>query len=98
MFQRTQSITAERSIRLRVYGNNTFSVISVSNPTAREPKLNAEGEFLTTKADPESHGFGLKSIENTAKKYNGERIAKCEDNVFTLVVRLNSRIKEAKTT
>lgn len=86
---------SERFIRVKVHGNETFSVISVSNPTARAPRTNAEGEFVTSKPDGESHGFGLKSIENTAKKYNGEQIAKCEDNVFTLVVRLNSRGKEA---
>lgn len=86
---------SERFIRVKVHGNETFSVISVSNPTARSPRLSAEGEFITSKPDGESHGFGLKSIENTAKKYNGEQIAKCEDNVFTLVVRLNSRGKEA---
>ena len=60
-------------------------------PVAKAPKTNAEGDFITTKEDTDAHGFGLKSIENTAKKYKGERIAKCEDGVFTLVVRLNSR-------
>ena len=58
---------------------------------------NAEGELITSKPDRESHGFGLKSIANTVKKYNGEQIAKCEDDVFTLVVRLNSKGKEANT-
>ena len=82
---------SDRFIRLKVHGNETFSVISVSNPTAKAPEKNAEGDFITTKDDTDAHGFGLKSIENTAKKYNGERIAKCEDGIFTLVVRLNSR-------
>lgn len=82
--------TAERSIRLKVHGNSTFSVISVSNPTAGEPEKLPSGGFATSKEDAESHGFGLRSIENTMKKYNGEMVAKCEDGVFTLVVRLNS--------
>ena len=79
-----------RYIKLKVHGNETFSVISVSNPAAREPEKLSSGAFATSKEDAESHGFGLKSIENTMKKYKGEMVAKCEDGVFTLVVRLNS--------
>ena len=82
---------SERFIKLKAHGNESFCVISVSNPTAKAPEKNAEGDFITTKEDTDAHGFGLKSIENTTKKYNGERIAKCENGVFTLVVRLNSR-------
>ena len=79
-----------RWIRLKVHGNETFSVISVSNPLSEMPKKRPDGTFGTGKADKESHGFGLKSIESTASKYNGEMLAKAEDGVFTLVVRLNS--------
>lgn len=86
--------TSLRYIRLKVHGNETFSVISVSNPTAQVPEKLSSGLFATSKDDTESHGFGLKSIENTMKKYNGEMVAKCEDGVFTLVVRLNSAEKK----
>lgn len=81
---------SQRFIRLKVHGNETFSVISVSNPVAGEPEKLGSGLFATTKDDKDSHGFGLKSIENTMNKYMGEMVAKCEDGVFTLVVRLNS--------
>lgn len=83
--------TSRRYIKLKVHGNAAFSVISVSNPTLDPPKKMSSGGFATWKKDAESHGFGLKSIENTVKKYNGETVAKCEDGVFTLVVRLNGR-------
>lgn len=80
-----------RYIRLKVHGNETFSVISVSNPVKDAPKKNAAGLFNTTKTmDAESHGFGLKSIESAAAKYRGELLAKAEDGVFTLVVRLTA--------
>lgn len=82
-----------RYIKLKVHGNETFSVISVSNPSGEEPKKTSSGLFATSKEDAEAHGFGLKSIENTMKKYRGEMVAKCEDGVFTLVVRLNSAPK-----
>ena len=79
-----------RYIKLKVHGNETFSVISVMNPCEGAPKTAPDGTLRTTKPDADSHGFGLKSIEITAKKYNGEILAKAVDGVFTLVVRLNS--------
>ena len=82
----------DRYIKLKVHGNETFSVISVSNPVFGTPKKNSSGLFATSKSDTDAHGYGLKSIENTAKKYKGEMLAKAEDGVFTLVVRLNSRV------
>lgn len=80
-----------RYIKLKVHGNETFSVISVSNPFSGTPKKNSSGFFATSKSDTDAHGYGLKSIENTAKKYKGEMLAKAENGVFTLVVRLNPR-------
>ena len=82
-----------RYVKLKIHGNETFSVISVSNPTAEEPKKLGGNLFATSKEDSDNHGFGLKSIENTAGKYKGEMLCKCEDGVFTLVVRLNSPTK-----
>lgn len=79
-----------RYLRLKVHGNTAFCVISVSNPVAGTPKTRPDGSYVTGKKDAEAHGYGLKSIENTANKYRGEMIAKAEDGVFTLVVRLNS--------
>ncbi len=79
-----------RWLKLKVHGNETFSVISVSNPVAGTPKTRADGTLATDKADRDAHGYGLRSIRNTAEKYKGELLAKAEDGVFTLVVRLNS--------
>lgn len=78
-----------RYIKVKAHGNETFTVISVSNPTDSEPKRNQKGLFDTSKADGDAHGFGLRSIESTVNKYNGEMLLKCEDGVFTLVIRLN---------
>lgn len=78
-----------RYIKLKIHGNETFSVISVSNPTDEHPKKKGANLFRTSKNDAENHGFGLKNIENTVLKYNGEMLCKCEDGVFTLVARLN---------
>ncbi len=79
-----------RWLKLKIHGNETFSVISVSNPVAEAPQKTGGGTFATSKEDADNHGFGLKSIESTVAKYKGEMLCKCEEGVFTLVVRLNS--------
>lgn len=79
-----------RYIKLKLHGDGSYTVISVSNPCASAPvKLNGKG-FQTSKKDSDNHGFGLKSIENTAEKYNGTMLTKFDDGVFTLVIKLNA--------
>ncbi len=80
----------KRYIKLKIYGDETFTVISVINPTSVNPVRIAENSYKTTKKEAENHGFGLKSISGTAKKYDGEMLTKCEDGIFTLVIRLNA--------
>lgn len=79
-----------RYIKLKIYGDETFTVISVTNPTAIHPVKISTNSYKTTKNDAENHGFGLKSISSTAKKYDGEMLTKCDDGIFTLVIRLNA--------
>ena len=45
-------------------------------------------EFLSIKTDRENHGYGIKSIENTIKQYNGEIQFWNDDNKFTAKVML----------
>ena len=84
-----------RWLKLKIHGNGAFTVISVSNPVAGEPKKTAGSGFASTKENADDHGFGLKSIESTVEKYKGEMLCKCEEGVFTLVVRLNAPGKGA---
>ena len=79
-----------RYIKLKMYGDGPYTVISVMNPTDKIPVKSSGNSYITSKKDNENHGFGLKSIENTAKKYDGEMLTKCEDSVFTLVIKLNA--------
>ena len=76
-----------RWLKLKIHGSEAFTVISVSNPVAEQPKKTGGG-FVSTKENADDHGFGLKSIGSTVEKYNGEMLCKCEEGVFTLVVRL----------
>lgn len=45
---------------------------------------------MTTKKDSINHGFGLKSIENIVKKYNGDLKICTNNNIFELNIILQN--------
>ena len=60
----------KRLIHLSVARQKAFVHIRLENTYAGELKF--EGDLpVTTKADSRNHGYGLKSIRQTAKKYGG---------------------------
>ncbi|MBQ6020877.1 MAG: GHKL domain-containing protein [Clostridia bacterium] len=78
----------ERYIKLKIARTDDYIVISCANPVAEEPKQ-VGGRFVSDKTDGKNHGFGLRSITDTAKKYRGEQMTRCADGVFTIIVKLN---------
>lgn len=58
------------SIRFSTKKENNFYMLSVVNTSSHAPKSNGE-QLITTKSNSSIHGYGSKSIERTAKKYNG---------------------------
>ncbi len=78
----------ERVITLKIRAEEDAVVLSVQNPVAKMPKKRG-ATYLSDKLDRENHGLGLLSIRTTAEKYNGEVLAECENNEFTLLVRLH---------
>ena len=75
-------------ITLKIRAEEDAVVLSVQNPVAKMPKKRG-ATYLSDKLDRENHGLGLLSIRTTAEKYNGEVLAECENNEFTLLVRLH---------
>lgn len=84
---RKLSDVQSRTVSLKIREESDFLLISVQNPVAKPPKK-LGNSFLSDKKDRENHGIGLRSIRSTAEKYNGEVLAECKNNVFTLLVRL----------
>ncbi|MDY5934508.1 MAG: GHKL domain-containing protein [Oscillospiraceae bacterium] len=46
--------------------------------------------IFTTKRNPQNHGFGLRSIQTIAKKYNGDVFLSCEDQKFNTYIILTN--------
>ena len=49
-----------------------FTMITVINSCRTNPFSKQDGSLMTNKPDQLKHGFGLKSIRKTVKKYNGD--------------------------
>ena len=82
----------EAFIELLVTSNSgrSMTVVSVVNSCAKKPVRRKDGLFVTSKADKNLHGIGLKSIQQTAKKYGGnvKMYYNDEDNTFHSTVTL----------
>ena len=71
---------------LRRSGDMLF--IEVKNTFLEEPVRGTEG-FVTTKKDKKNHGFGLKTMDRLAQKYDGAIDDRAEGGWFCLSVNLN---------
>ncbi|HJB23633.1 ATP-binding protein [Jeotgalibaca ciconiae] len=75
----------KRLITLKLTSKGKMAVLRVDNYCIDE--LDMVGDLpRTSKRDKENHGYGLKSIQYIAKKYNGNTTINLEDNWFTLSV------------
>lgn len=70
-----------RFIQVSIRQNKSFVVIQVINSAYRNP-FTADGRLVTNKEDPQFHGLGLKSIQDTVDKYNGYLSNSYEDHQF----------------
>ena len=64
--------SAQKIVSFETDYRNNFSVIIVSNSCDKNPLSDGRTLPLTTKINKQLHGFGLKSVKNTLKKYNGD--------------------------
>lgn len=52
--------------------NTPFTIISVINSCRVNPFSPVDGSLISRKPNPMRHGYGVKSIQNIVKKYNGD--------------------------
>lgn len=75
----------KRLIHVSVSEVNNFVLIRIENYFEEEIVFK-EGLPISTKADKNYHGFGLKSIKYSSEKYNGTITVKVEDDWFVLKI------------
>ncbi len=62
----------EKHITFETDYRNNYSVIIISNSCNTQPIFDSSKTPVTTKANKSLHGFGLKSVKKTIKKYDGD--------------------------
>lgn len=58
-------------------------LIKVANPFKIAVKREKE-KIVTSKADRDNHGYGLRSVNEAVEKYNGTIEIETDDNIFTI--------------
>ncbi len=76
-----------RSIHLTISEKLGVVLIREENPIAGDLKTE-DGRIATTKSDRENHGFGIRSMELVAEKYDGSLACRLKEGVFILTVTL----------
>ena len=79
--------TEKRLINLRIAQKANFILFSLENYIEAPPSFEG-GLPKTTKSDQQQHGYGLKSIDYIANKYNGSLTVGVKDNWFSIKVLL----------
>ncbi len=74
---------ARRSISLTVRRHNSMLTIHVENYFDSSRGFDSEHP-TTTKDDAENHGFGIRSMQLIAEKYEGSLTTKASGDVFSL--------------
>ena len=76
-----------RVISLSVAKEQQFVLIHQENFVQALPRM-VDGLPQTTKADTENHGFGIRSMQMIAERYNGHFMIHIDKNVFQLDIML----------
>ena len=77
-----------RFLNLTIRRINAMLIIKVENGYGNAPAENG-GELVTSKEDKASHGWGLKSVQTAADRYDGTITTDYKDGVFQSVVTLS---------
>jgi len=91
-------IKVDKGILLLVI-ENTYDGIIKTNKSNKNNKINKANKndvintidsssLQTTKNDTKRHGYGLKNVERIIKKYQGEKVVGCDEQLFFVKVML----------
>lgn len=85
--QAVSQVENDKFIDLRMKCSKGMLIIKVSNPYITAVKKE-RGKIVTTKADKDNHGWGLRNVDEVLGKYNGTSKIDYDNGVFTVTVAL----------
>lgn len=83
-------VAETKTIHLEMKTVEEYLFITVTNPFSKEDAAN-NPNWSTTKKNKTAHGYGLKSMEQTVRKYNGKMTIDIENEMFTLKILLENK-------
>ena len=83
--QAVSLVTENGFIDFAIHYSKGMLLIKVTNPFKTAIKRE-KGVIVTSKADKENHGYGLKSVNETVEKYNGTVNINPDNDIFTVTV------------
>lgn len=85
------SDTQKRFLSLQIQKKHQFTLITIKNYCTHTVHFH-NGLPETTKSDATEHGYGMKTIQSIAQKYNGNLSAHLDDEIFTLTILLSPEL------
>ncbi|MCR5397116.1 MAG: ATP-binding protein [Lachnospiraceae bacterium] len=74
---------SERYISVLIQKKLGMTIVEIRNPIAAAPTIK-DGNLFTTKKDKDSHGYGVNSMKEIVKKYDGIFEYKANDKTFVV--------------
>lgn len=78
----------QRQVALTIRRIHRMLVVKVENTFAGKP-VEKDGHLVSTKSGQGLHGWGIRSVQAAAEKYDGTVRTSCEGNIFRAVVTLS---------
>lgn len=79
--------SVNKAIQINCECNGGFMFLTITNPVCKDISIH-NNSILTSKKDKNSHGFGLLSINQVIKKYEGSLSLSCVNKEFTISIDL----------
>lgn len=80
-----ERIDEEKKIRVKLEKQKNLFFAEIAN-TMKEIPEKAGKRFLTSKADKENHGYGLKSVQRIVDEYEGVISYETKENEFVVTL------------
>ena len=81
--------SVDKAVNVSINIKDDLILIRVVNPTCENVNIN--GLSTSKKNDTGEHGFGILSMKQIAKKYNGEIVISCENKRFSVLIMLENK-------
>ena len=85
------SMSEKKEISLETNYRNAYGVLIISNSCDSAPIVKGD-RLLSSKDTPQIHGYGLKSVAKTLKRYHGDMMWEYDEvtHIFTMTVMIES--------